>query len=183
MMLMTAIIADRKNAGRQSQDLLTAIFDQYAPLLYRYSLRLCRDQIKADQIVGDVFTQLLERLDAGEEPRMNLTAYLYKLTTQFVVDYVQGRKSATPPEERRDVQNMPIPTQSENENLLDVVASVITEKLNYDEQQVVVLRFQEDFNMQDTAMILGKDVNTIKTIQNDAIAKLQNALAGRNDEP
>ena len=50
-----------KAAQKLDEEALTAIFDQFAPAIYKYTLRLCHDQIVADNIVGDVFAQLLEQ--------------------------------------------------------------------------------------------------------------------------
>ena len=38
------------------------IFDLYAYAIYKYALRLCNDLLLADQIVGDVFAKLLDKL-------------------------------------------------------------------------------------------------------------------------
>ena len=56
---------DRSAARNIDRDALIAIFDQYSPVLYRYSLRLCADPIVADQIVGDVFSRYLEQVAVG----------------------------------------------------------------------------------------------------------------------
>ena len=61
-----------KAAQKLDEDALTTIFDSYAPAIYKYALRLCHDPIEADNIVGDVFSQLLEQFAGGKGPRTNL---------------------------------------------------------------------------------------------------------------
>ena len=55
-----------KAAKNLDEEALTAIFDQFAPAIYKYTLRLCHDPIVADNIVGDVFAQLLEQFELGD---------------------------------------------------------------------------------------------------------------------
>ena len=75
-----------KAAKNLNEEALTAIFDQFAPAIYKYTLRLCHDPIVADNIVGDVFAQLLEQFAAGKGPRTNLRSYLYQTAYHLVVD-------------------------------------------------------------------------------------------------
>ena len=79
-------VALLKAAKNLDEEALTAIFDQFAPAIYKYTLRLCHDQIVADNIVGDVFAQLLEQFAAGKGPRTNLRSYLYQTAYHLVVD-------------------------------------------------------------------------------------------------
>ena len=45
---------------------LVKIFDLYAYALYKYAFRICNDSLLADQIVGDVFAKLLDKLSCGK---------------------------------------------------------------------------------------------------------------------
>ena len=74
-------------ARRRDPDAMGRIFDEYAPSLFRYALRLCHDPAEADQIVGDVFGQLLEQLTHGKGPRTNLRSYLYQIAYHVIVDH------------------------------------------------------------------------------------------------
>jgi RNA polymerase sigma-70 factor, ECF subfamily len=64
----------------------------------------------------------------------------------------------------------------EDRAMLDVVSKVIQNDLTEDQRHVIVLRILEGFSLKETAMILGKEVNHIKVIQNRAIAKLRQNL-------
>jgi len=41
---------------------------------------------------------------------------------------------------------------------------------------VIILRFQEGLSLRETADIMGKDINAIKSLQKRAILKLQKSL-------
>jgi DNA-directed RNA polymerase specialized sigma24 family protein len=60
-------------------DALVAIFDQYAPAVYRYIYRLCHDAMIADNIVGDTFAALLEQFSGCHGPVINLRSYIFQV--------------------------------------------------------------------------------------------------------
>ena len=154
-----------------------AVFDCYAPVLYKYALRLCRDSAEADDIVGDVFSQLLKYLKKGKGPRENLRSYLYQIAHHKVVDHARDRKHLTALENGMSLSSGDsLPSQYENREQIDTLESVIQNQLSEDQRHVIVLRFIEDLSLKETAEIVGKNVNNVKVIQNRAIAKLRQVL-------
>ena len=114
---MTDTISLLKAAQKLDEQALTAIFDQYAPAIYKYTLRLCHDPILADNIVGDVFAQLLEQFAAGKGPRTNLRSYLYQTAYHLVVDRSRDSKHTAPLEVAVDTyeKGQITPTQTQIE--------------------------------------------------------------------
>jgi RNA polymerase sigma factor (sigma-70 family) len=76
-------------AGSLDHDALSAIFDEYAPAIFKYLLRLEVNSQEADQIVGDVFARLLDKFVKGEGPRTNLRSYLFQTAYHLVVDHAR----------------------------------------------------------------------------------------------
>jgi len=163
------------------QEVLAAVFDQYAPALYRYAVRLCRDPIEADQIVGDVFARLLEQLTKGEGPRSNLRAYLYQATYHIVVDHARERQRTTPIDDTAKAieAETDVQSQVEDQLLIDALSTAIDQDLTQEQRQVIVLRFQEELSLREVAEIMGKEVNAIKALQNRAVAKLKQSLSNQ----
>src|SRR5512142_1995332 len=98
-----------EGARKGNEEALAQIFDNYAPALFRYAVRLCHDPAEADRIVGDVFAQLLEHLSDGRGPRSNLRSYLYQITYHVLVDNVRDASHVTAME---DALNLPDGVQS-----------------------------------------------------------------------
>jgi RNA polymerase sigma-70 factor (ECF subfamily) len=169
-----------KAAQKLDEDALTAIFDSFAPAIYKYALRLCHDPIEADNIVGDVFSQLLEQFAGGKGPRTNLRSYLYQTAYHLVVDRSRENKHTAPLEVAINVQErertVPTATQIEERVLMEALVSAMNSELTDDQRHVIILRFLEDFSLKETAQIIGKEVNNVKVIQNRGIAKLRKAL-------
>jgi RNA polymerase sigma-70 factor (ECF subfamily) len=173
-------VALLKAAQKLDEDALTAIFDQFAPAIYKYTLRLSHDPIVADNIVGDVFSQLLEQFAAGKGPRTNLRSYLYQTAYHLVVDRSRDNQHNAPLDVAVGTyekgQFTPTQSQIEERVMMDALISAMNTELTEDQRHVVILRFLEDFSLKETAEIIGKEVNNIKVIQNRGIAKLRKVL-------
>jgi len=169
-----------KAAQKLDEEALTAIFDSFAPAIYKYALRLCHDPIEADNIVGDVFSQLLEQFAGGKGPRTNLRSYLYQTAYHLVVDHSRENKHTAPLEVAINVQererSVPTATQIEERVLMEALVTAMNSELTDDQRHVIILRFLEDFSLKETAQIIGKEVNNVKVIQNRGITKLRKAL-------
>ena len=167
-----------KAAQKLDEEALTAIFDQFAPAIYKYTLRLCHDQIVADNIVGDVFAKLLEQWSAGHGPSTNLRSYLYETTYHLIVDDARYSHREAPLEVMdflRHDGNASV-VNLENRMLFDAVVAAIKKHLTEDQRHVIILRFLEGFSLRETADIMGKEVYNVKVIQNRGVARIRKAL-------
>jgi RNA polymerase sigma-70 factor, ECF subfamily len=175
---MDANLSLLASARKMDANALTEIFDFYAPGIYKYVFRLSNNAVMADQIVGDVFSKLLELFSAGTGPRTNLRSYLFEMAYHIFVD-----------EARYSYRRMPIETLdstytggfstdvcAEDRMMYKIVLQAILNDLTEDQRHVVVLRFLEGFSLKETALIIGKKVGNVKVIQNRAIAALRTAL-------
>lgn len=153
---------------------LASVFDSYAPILYKYAMRLCGSQDESDDIVGHVFSVLLEHLKKGRGPRTNLRSYLFQIAYHKIVDNARDRQRTTPLDQIHSVKSEERLTeiQEEKEQIARLDA-VIKELLTPNQRHVILLRFIEDFSLKETAEITGKSVNNIKVIQNRAITRLR----------
>jgi RNA polymerase sigma-70 factor (ECF subfamily) len=166
-------------ARRLDQVALEKIFDLYAPVLYNYLLRLCRDPIQADQIVGDVFSRFLDQLAAGKGPRTNLRSYLYQIAYHLFIDQTRDSQRVAPIElvEYFAGAEQSVQTKVENRALLDTVLLAINNHLTHEQRHAVVLRMLEGLSLKETANIMGKNTNSVKVLQSRGIAKLRHVLS------
>lgn len=165
-------------AGSLDPNTLGAIFEEYAPAIYKYLLRLGVYPLEADQVVGDVFARLLDKLAEGKGPRKNLRSYLFQTAYHLVVDHARDRQRIAPLDVVDTIkeEEQPVQAQTEEKMLLDNLATAMQQELTTDQRNVLILRYQEEFSLQETAEIIGKNVNAIKALQNRAIKKLRDVL-------
>jgi RNA polymerase sigma-70 factor, ECF subfamily len=171
MLLLTA-------AKKMNGDALAQIFDLYARPLYNYAFHLCGNALISDQIVGDVFSKLLDQLSAGGGPRTNLRSYLYEMTYHLVVDEARSYHRTAPIEiiDLKYGDKYSTHMSEESPELLQALLQVIKKDLTADQRHVVILRFLEGFNVKETAAIIGKNITNVKVIQSRALAVLRRAL-------
>jgi RNA polymerase sigma-70 factor (ECF subfamily) len=172
------------NAARKmDRTALAVIFEQYAPALYKYALRLCDDPAEADDVVGDVFSQLIDHLKRGKGPRDNLRSYLYQIAYHKVIDRSRQRKhTAILDDSMASGPDGAPSSQQEQDEQLDELQLAISRHLTEDQRHVIVLRFMEHFSLQEIAQITGKDINNVKVIQNRAVARLRQSLSQSSGE-
>ena len=171
-----------KAARQLDQAALATIFDSYAPALYGYILRLCHDPEQADQIIGDVFSKLLEKLADGKGPHKNLRSYLYQIAYHLFIDQTRYDQHIAPIEivEYISGETSTVQDEIENRALLDPVLLAINNDLTVDQRHVIVLRFLEGMNLQETAKVVGKSVNNVKVLQNRGVEKIRKVLGLRD---
>src|ERR671923_400881 len=131
-------VALLKAAQKLDEEALTTIFDQFAPAIYKYTLRLCHDQIVADNIVGDVFAQLLEQFAAGKGPRTNLRSYLYQTAYHLVVDRSRDNQHTAPLEVAMNSyaggQVAPTQSQIEERVMMEALITAMNPELTDDQR-------------------------------------------------
>jgi RNA polymerase sigma-70 factor (ECF subfamily) len=166
-------------ASSLDPDALASIFDEYAPAIYKYLLRLGVSSQEADQFAGDVFARLLDKFAEGEGPNKNLRSYLFQTAYHLVVDQSRERRRLAPLDVADTISEEMEPVQSRAEEtmLLERVSIAMERELTEEQRNVIVLRFQEEFSLKETAEIVGKNVNSVKALQNRGIQKLRQIMS------
>jgi len=161
---------------------LAAIFDEYAPAIYKYLLRLGVSSQEADQTAGDVFARLLDKFAEGKGPHKNLRSYLFQTAYHLVVDEARERHRSAPLEvaEVMSDDTVPVQTLAEEKMIFENLSAIMERELTAEQRNVLVLRFQEEFSLKETAEIVGKKVNAVKALQNRGINRLREAISKEN---
>jgi RNA polymerase sigma-70 factor (ECF subfamily) len=175
----TALITAARSLDNEA---LTTIFEEYAPAIFKYLLRLGTSAQEADQLVGDVFARLLEKISEGKGPEKNLRSYLFQIAYHLVVDDARDRQRITGLDVADTIKEdaKPVQAQAEEKMLLEKLSTAMERYLTEEQRNVLVLRFQEDFSLKETAEIIGKNVNAVKALQNRGITSLREALQREN---
>jgi len=138
-------------------------------------------QSTAQEIVADTFYRLLTALKNGNGPQKNLSAWLYRVAHNLVVDHYRR----SPPEE-------PVPIESVQISQPDDSADAVSRqekavylrralwKLTTLQQQVIVLKYLEGMNNEEVSEIMSKTVGSVKALQHRALASLRRILEKEN---
>jgi RNA polymerase sigma-70 factor (ECF subfamily) len=156
---------------------LIASYERYNAEIFRYAYRLLGDCETAEDCVSETYYRFLKAVRDGLGPLENTRAYLYRVARNWINDYYRSqpmRITSLDIELDGDPEANPSRLAAENWERERVRAAVLS--LPPDQQQVIVLRFMEDWSHEDVAAALGKSVEATRTLQHRALVSLRQVL-------
>jgi len=156
---------------------LVEIYQEYSPRLFRYAVRLLEDPIIAEDCVSETFNRFLQGIQRGVGPKDNLKGYLYRIAHNWIMDYFRQKLPADSNIELTEmISGNPNPevvvsSQSERQKVRKALL-----KLPDNQQQILLLRFYEEWSHEETASALGKSVEATRALQYRAINSLRKML-------
>jgi RNA polymerase sigma-70 factor (ECF subfamily) len=165
------------------EESLAQVYDEYAPAMYRYAYRLTGHRETAEEVVSDTFHRFLVSLKNGGGPQSNLSAWLYRVAHNVVIDRWRRRsvQEETPLDEASGISTMDHSLERvarlENVERIRGALRLLTPL----QQQVVVLRFLEGMSYREVADVIERDINAVKALQHRAVNSLRRIL-GEGDE-
>ena len=158
---------------------VAALYDRYAPELYRYIYHRLGAKTFAEDLTAEVFVRLLNLKRAPDDWR----AYLYRIAHNLVVDSLRKHPHILEEanESIADVRNDPVERAEildEQRNLRQAIA-----RLTPEQQQVVVLKFLEEMSNTEVARILNKPEGAVKALQHRALTNLRKWMGATQASP
>ncbi len=156
---------------------LTAVYDQYHPLLFRYIVRQVNDAETARELTAVVFERFLAALKNGNGPETQLKAWLYRTAHNLVIDFYrrQAHRNHLPLADTLP-SNGTTPCQLAEQHLLGEQVITALQTLTPDQQQVITLKFLEGFSNAEVAALMEKPIGAVKSLQHRGLARLQQML-------
>jgi RNA polymerase sigma-70 factor (ECF subfamily) len=159
-----------------------ALYDAYADTIYRHIFYRVNSPETAQDLTSEVFLRMVEGLPGYEDRGLPFMSWLYRIAHARLVDYYQQSKRMG---ESLDIESVDLTMGADMEDDLDgALMSTHRQQrvrealrlLTNEQQQVLILRFLEGYNLQKTAGILGKTVGAVKVMQHRALQALNRML-------
>jgi RNA polymerase sigma-70 factor (ECF subfamily) len=171
---------------RRDPDLLDRLIEQYQYRLFRYLVYVTGDKARAEDFFQETWIRVLER-GHQYDGKSKFEAWLFAIARHLVIDWQRAKKvqsldTLTDPEQDRPLQiadeSVPSPlhqvlSQEKEEN---VQASM--QKIPAIYREVLVLRFQEELQIEEMADVLSIPVSTVKSRLYRGLEALRGALEG-----
>jgi len=161
---------------------ITTIHNRYYSEIYRFARYRLGDETTADDVASEVFVRLLEATHGGRAPQTNVRGWLIGTASNLVNDHfrkVYSRPQDVLPEDDTQGQLVDIMSDphdhinaKEQQQRIRLAMNGLTE----DQKQVITFRFGNGYNLEETAILMGKKANAIKALQFRALAALRRAL-------
>jgi RNA polymerase sigma-70 factor, ECF subfamily len=163
-----------------------AIYDRFADALFRYLYARCGDAGLAEDLTGELWVRVVERLPAfrfhGGDPEAVFAGWLYRIARNLAIDSYR----------RRHHTSVPLPdTLSSRDTPPDehVIAGddrralrAAIEQLTAEQREVLLLRFVEERSNAEVAVLTGRTENAVKVMQHRALGALSRMLGGRRGQ-
>lgn len=166
-LLQTAMRFDQKALGQ--------IYDLYSPELYRYAARFLGDPCVAEDCVADTFSRFLKAIRDRRGPKDYLRAYLYRIAHNWIADHYRRAPDVVELKETQS-SNAILPEQEAELRIRQAQMRKAILGLTPDQQQVIALKYLQDWNNEEIAHGLHKPVGAVKSLQHRALASLKKIL-------
>ena len=157
---------------------LHEIYDSYYTPVYQFIRFRTDDGQTAEDLAAEVFFKLVEAFHQGKTPRQSLRGWLFRVARSELYDHY-GRQRRI----NQTVLDDWLPGPADDEPEARFIRSVNVEtvrralrQLTDEQQEVLILRFGQMLNLQDSAAIMNKQVNTVKQLQLRALRALRRIL-------
>jgi len=155
---------------------LAQVYDQFHDRIYRYIYGYLGQADAAEDLTASVFFRLLNAVQGDKSPRKNLSAWLYRVAHNLVVDKFRRM----PPEELELAEwlesDEPGPAQTVEQTIQLERVRVALGYLTDAQQQVVMLKFYMGMDSREIAAVMGKSSGAVDALQHRALRALRKTL-------
>lgn len=162
-------------ASQLNNNALAEIYDTYSPGIYRYSMRLLGDVSLAEDCVADTFERFLKSLQNRRGPRNYLQAYLYRIAHNWIADLYRKDEKVF---ELKDAirSEADVPEEEAAKHIRQKQVRKAIRHLTPDQQQVISLKYLEEWSNEEVARAMKKPIGAVKSIQHRALRSLHRLL-------
>jgi RNA polymerase sigma-70 factor (ECF subfamily) len=169
-----------EQASRGDQEALRQIYVAYFTPVYQFIRIRVGDAQVAEDLASDVFLDFVAAVKGRSAgPRQNLRGWLFRVARNKIYDqYGKDRQYSTTTLEEWIPDTPDENPEAQFVRALNVErAREALQQLAPDQQEVLILRFGQMLNLQETADIMGKSVSAVKSLQFRAVERLRYILS------
>jgi RNA polymerase sigma-70 factor (ECF subfamily) len=171
---------------KRDPDVLDRLIEQYQYRLFRYLVYIAGSRERAEDFFQETWIRVLER-GHQYDGKSKFEAWLFAIARHLVIDWQRSKKphsldSLTDPEREH-------PLQLRDENEVSPLQQVLSQESEENVQvsmrkipaiyrEVLVLRFQEELQIEEMAGVLSIPLSTVKSRLYRGLEALRGALLG-----
>ena len=159
-------------------DAVMQIYEQYFPPVYQFIRLRVGDPTVAEDLASEVFLKLVDALRGRNAPRHSLRGWIFRVAHNVLSSHY-GKMRRYPVTSLEEW----VPSSDDDDPEVQFIRSLNLEHarralrmLNAEQQEVLILRFGQKLDLQQTADIMGKSVSAIKSLQFRAVNTLRKFL-------
>jgi len=153
------------------------LYDKYQPQIYRFIYLKVGLREEAEDLTHQVFLKSWQNIENFSFQGFPFSSWLYSVARHHVIDFYRTKKTNIVLEEIVELKTDASSVEEvlDSEVILEEVKRAINQ-LEGEQQDVIILRFIEDFSLGEVASILDKTEGAIKLLQHRGIRNLRKIL-------
>jgi len=170
----------RAGRGTERDEVLDGILREFQGPLLRYATRILRDSSAAEDIVQNTFIKLCERWMPGSRKSTQLRAWLFRVVHNGAVDLMrrESRRRRLHREHAAGLQMRIAATLAQDRKSAELHEQILEQlaRLEPKEQQVLLLRLEENMSYKEISLVTGRSVGNVGCILHHAARNLADRL-------
>ena len=174
------LVATVTRAQASDQTAFDALYAAFADPLFVYLYTQCQDRSLAEELTGDLWVRVVERLPLFRFPPGSadkaFVNWLYRIARNLLIDAARQRRPANLPLTEqiacRDLTPEELLLDQEAQQALCVALGTLTD----DQRAVLLLRFVERRSTREVATLLDRSEGAVRVLQYRAVAALARVL-------
>lgn len=172
----------RARAG--DQQAVMEIYEAYFPPIYQFIRLRVGDIASAEDIASDVFVKFVGALKGRSAPRKSLRGWLFQVARNEINDHY-GKDKQMPVATLDDWLPAAGDDSDPEARFMQTINSERVRQalrmLAPDQQEVIIMRFGQALSLQETADVMDKSVQAIKSLQFRAVSTLRDILTASTE--
>jgi RNA polymerase sigma-70 factor (ECF subfamily) len=153
------------------------IYTRHHDAIYTYVYYRVNDASLAEDLAGEMFVRMVERIDAFTYRGRPILAWLYTIARNLIVDHQRKQSKADHlPLDQGLVAGGASPLEKASQNLDRDCLQKSMKHLAQEQQRVILHRLIEGRSNAQVAILLDKTEGAIKSLQHRALAALRRAV-------
>jgi RNA polymerase sigma-70 factor (ECF subfamily) len=171
---------DQVAAARQGDaEAFGRLYDEYAPIIYRFVLFRVSDRCLAEDITSETFLRALRRIASVNYQGRDVAAWFITIARNLILDHVKSSRNRYEIPTADFTETRPCHAGPEQRVLTEAIHTELlrcVRQLNADQRECIRLRFLQGLSVTETAALMHRNEGAIKALQHRAIRRLAQLL-------
>jgi len=114
----------------------------------------------------DIFQEVMMKIYSAIESYNNeysINTWIYRIARNCCIDYMRKKSNRSFIENSADIDNYSDPERSTESEGYEIIIEQALNVLEGDDRQIAYLRFQEELSFKEVSIVMGININTVKT--------------------
>ena len=178
LLVLPSIAEDDSNLARArngNREAIASIYQAYFDPVYQFVRLRVGDQQTAEDLTSEVFVKFIRALKNDTSPHTSLRGWIFRVARNIIYDHY-GNETELPLETIEQWFATDHDTNPEVQAMQSLGVERIRRAIRMlapGQQEVLMLRFDQQLSLQETADVMDKNVNAIKALQFRAVNTLR----------